>query len=43
MLIVASRKHKLAYARSVLLEYGATPTEIDTMRLHELRRDGSTL
>jgi hypothetical protein len=37
VLIVATRKHKLDYARAVLLDYGATPTEIDTMRLHELR------
>lgn len=37
VLIVAARKHKLAYARTVLLDYGATATEVDTMRLHELR------
>jgi hypothetical protein len=37
VLIVAARKHKLPYAKEVLLGYGATATEIETMRMHELR------
>jgi hypothetical protein len=37
VLIVASRKHKVAYARAALLDYGATATEVDSMRMHELR------
>ncbi|SOD70963.1 uncharacterized protein DUF4157 [Jatrophihabitans sp. GAS493] len=37
IVIVAAQKHKLDYARKILLEYGVTETEITSMRLHELR------
>ncbi len=37
VLIVAAQKHKLTYARTILLDYGVTATEIQTMRMQELR------
>ncbi|MEO6885682.1 MAG: DUF4157 domain-containing protein [Jatrophihabitantaceae bacterium] len=37
ILIVAAQKHKLDYAKKTLMGYGVTATEVDTMRLHELR------
>jgi hypothetical protein len=37
ILIVAAQKHKLPYAKKILMDYAVTSTEIETMRLHELR------
>lgn len=37
IIIVAAQKHKLPYARIILLDYGVTEPEIDTMRIHEIR------
>jgi hypothetical protein len=37
ILIVAAQKHKLDYARKILMEYGVTAPEVDSMRMQELR------
>jgi hypothetical protein len=37
VIIVSAQKHKLEFAREVLVEYGMYDQEIDTMRHHEIR------
>lgn len=37
ILIVAAQKHKLEYARKILMDYGLTASEVDSMRMQELR------
>ncbi|UMG91015.1 hypothetical protein [Nocardioides sp. TF02-7] len=37
VLLVAAKKHKMKYARTMLLDYGVHEEEIDGMRYHELR------